>query len=176
VSGSDSPALVVLAGLPGVGKTTIARALAARLSAAVVRVDAIEATVVRHGLDEHPVGPIGYAIAHEIASGCLRVGTSVVVDAVNPVAVARAGWRVLATDTGALLTLVEVQLRSADEHRRRVEARVSDVDGLVVPTWDEVLASGYEPWDERRDGQRVVVDGADCEAAVTAVLAAVSSR
>lgn len=154
------------------GKTTIARSLAARLAAAVIRVDAIEAVVVRHGLDSHPVGPVGYALAHEIASGCLRVGTSVVVDAVNPVAVARSGWRQLAADVSALLTFVEVQLQSPDEHRRRVESRVSDVDGLVVPRWDDVLVAGYEAWDEGRDGWRLLVDGADCAAAVSAILAA----
>jgi predicted kinase len=176
VSGSASPALVVLAGLPGAGKTTIARALAARMSAAVIRVDAIEAAIVRHGLDSHPVGPIGYAIAHEIASGCLRVRTSVVVDAVNPVAAARAGWRELAAATGALLTCVEVQLHAADEHRRRVDERASDVDGLVVPRWDQVLASSYEPWDEGRDGERLVVDGVNCDAAVAAILSAVCVR
>lgn len=170
MSGSAPARLIVFAGLPGVGKTTIARELASRVHAAVIRVDAIEAAVVRHGLDSHPVGPIGYAIAHEIAAGCLQVGTSVVVDAVNPVAVARSGWSALAAGTGAALTFVEVQLGSADEHRRRVSSRVSDVDGLVVPTWDEVLASGYEAWDESRDGVHLVVDGADCAAAVSAIV------
>ncbi|HZY76675.1 MAG TPA: ATP-binding protein [Jatrophihabitantaceae bacterium] len=174
MSGSDSPALVVLAGLPGVGKTTIARALAPRLRAAVMRVDAIEAAVVRHGLESHPVGPVGYAIAHELAAECLRARTSVIVDAVNPVAAARAGWRDLAAATGARLTRVEVVLADGAEHRRRVTARVSDVDGLVVPRWDEVVASGYEPWDEQRDGVRLVVDGASCDAAVSAILSALA--
>jgi adenylate kinase len=38
VSGSGSPRLVVLAALPGVGKTTIARASAARMSAALTAI------------------------------------------------------------------------------------------------------------------------------------------
>jgi len=176
VSGSAPPRLIVLAGLPGVGKTTIARALATRLGAAVIRVDAIEATVVRHGLDSHPVGPIGYAIAHEIASCCLGAGTSVVVDAVNPVAAARSGWRALSSDAGALLTFAEVVLADDAEHRRRVVSRVSDLDGLHVPSWHDVLASGYEPWDESRDGTRLVVDAADCAAAVEAIADSVAVR
>lgn len=175
MSGAEQTCLIVFAGLPGVGKTTIARALAGRLHAAVIRVDSIEAAIVRHGLDEHPVGPVGYAIAHEVAAGCLRVGTSVIVDAVNPVAVARSGWRELAADTGARLTFVEVVLADHAEHRRRVAARISDVDGLVVPRWHEVVASGYEPWLDSRDGERLVVDGADCGAAVAAVLAALAA-
>ncbi|HEU5006248.1 MAG TPA: AAA family ATPase [Jatrophihabitantaceae bacterium] len=168
--------LIVLAGLPGVGKTTVAHALAARLRAAVIRVDAIEAAIVRHGLDSHPVGPIGYAIAHEIASGCLRAGTPVVVDAVNPVPASRAGWHSLAASTVAPFTFVEVVLADRVEHRRRVAGRVSDLDGLVVPSWDDVLASGYEPWDESRDGTRLVVDGADCAAAVEAIADSLAVR
>jgi predicted kinase len=175
VSRAAPARLIVLAGLPGVGKTTVAQSLALRLRAAVIRVDAIEAAIVRHGLDSHPVGPIGYAIAHEIASGCLRAGTSVVVDAVNPVAAARSGWQSLAVSIAAPLTFVEVVLADGAEHRRRVAARVSDLDGLVVPSWDDVLASGYEPWDESRDGMRLVVDGADCSAAVDAIVSALAS-
>lgn len=43
-----------------------------------------------------------------------------------------------------------------DEHRRRAEQRVADVDGLVLPTWEEIVNREYETWE--RD--RVVVDTA----------------
>ena len=32
------------------------------------------------------------------------------------------------------------------EHRRRVESRISDIPGLVLPTWQQVLDRQYEPW------------------------------
>lgn len=44
------PALVVFGGLSGVGKTTLARALTARLGAAYLRIDAIEQTLRSAGL------------------------------------------------------------------------------------------------------------------------------
>lgn len=165
--------LVVLAGLPGTGKTTLSRRLAAELRAAYVRVDAVEAAIVRSSELTHPLGPVGYVVAQEIATGCLAAGTSVVVDAVNPVAEARAGWRRTAREAGAELLQVEVVLADVVEHRRRVEGRTSDVAGLVVPTWEQVTAHDYQPWEEQRDGPRLVVDGADADAALAAVLASV---
>ena len=166
---SQPPVLVVFAGLPGTGKTTLSRLIAADLRAAIIRVDAVEAAVVRYGLAEHPVGPIGYAVAHEIAAATLAVGTSVVVDAVNAVPEARVAWPELATRAGVRLAAVEVFLADQVEHRRRVEQRVSDLDGLVVPTWQQVQAAGYVPWQESRDGARLRVDGADTAAAIQAI-------
>lgn len=164
--------LVVFAGPSGVGKTTISRLVAARLGAAVIRVDAIEAAVVVAGLATAPVGPVGYLVAHRIAAGCLAVGTPVVVDAVNPVPAARAGWPELAEQVPTGVLVVEVVLEDEAEHRRRVESRRSDLAGLAVPTWAKVQSSEYQPWDVARDGERLVVDGSDPEAVEKIVTAA----
>ncbi len=155
-------------GRPGTGKTTLARLTAAELGGAHLRIDAIEAAVIRSGLAKPPLGPVGYVVAHEVAASCLAVGTSVVVDAVSPVPEARAGWLGLARAAGAPVRMIEVVVSDPAEHRRRVEARRSDVDGLVVPTWRQVTAVTYEPWDTRRDGPRLVVanDGSPDDAMV----------
>ncbi len=160
----------MLAGRPGTGKTTLARRLAAALRAAYLRIDAIETAVVRSGLAEPPVGPVGYVVAHELAAACLSVGTAVVVDAVNPVPEARAGW--LGLGQIGRLRVVETVVPDVDEHRRRVERREADLVGQRVPTWAEVTADGYLAWDEARDGPRIVVDMTDTEVGVAAALAA----
>ena len=161
-------------GRPGTGKTTLARLTAAELTAAHLRIDAIEAAVIRSGLAEPPLGPVGYVVAHEVAASCLAAGSSVVIDAVSPVPAARAGWLELARAAGAPLRMIEVVVSDPAEHRRRVETRRSDVAGLVVPTWRQVTAVAYEPWDIRRDGPRLVIanDGslADAMARVRAYL------
>lgn len=164
--------LIVFAGRPGVGKTTLSRLVAGRIGAALIRVDAIEAAVVTAGLATAPVGPVGYLVAHQIAAGCLAVGTPVVVDAVNPVPEARAGWPALADQSSTTLLQVEVVLSDEAEHRRRVEARRSDLPGLTVPSWANVRASDYQPWDVPRDGERLVVDGADLAWSVDLIVAA----
>jgi len=34
-----------------------------------------------------------------------------------------------------------------EQHQLRVETRVSDIEGLRLPTWQEVVSREYEPWD-----------------------------
>lgn len=161
--------LVVIAGRPGTGKTTLSRRLAADLGAALVRLDAIEAAIVGSGELDPPLGPVGYVVAREIAAGCLGVGTTVVVDAVSPVAEARAAWRTAAATADARLVAFEIVLADPAEHRRRVQQRHSDLAGLSVPTWEQVIARHYQPWDLARDGHRWVVDGGDTEAALATI-------
>ncbi len=165
---SDFPLLVVLAGRPGTGKTTLGRRLASALQAAFLRIDAIETTVVHCGLAQRPVGPVGYLAAQEIAAGTLALGVPVVVDAVNPVPEARAMWKEVAEV--ARLVVFETVIADRTEHRRRVTKRTPDLVGQVVPTWQEVMAAEYFPWDEARDGLRWVIDMTDTEAGVAIAL------
>ncbi|MEJ7651120.1 MAG: AAA family ATPase [Nakamurella sp.] len=165
---SELPLLIVLAGRPGTGKTTLARRLSTELRAVYLRIDAVETAVVRCGLAEPPVGPIGYAVVHEIASANLALGMPVVVDAVNPVPEARSGWQHLA-ERGRLVVL-ETTVPDEQEHRRRVTARVPDMTGQVVPTWSEVVDADYAEWDEQRDGPRTLIDMTATDRAVGQVL------
>lgn len=147
----------MFAGRPGSGKTTLARLTSAELRAAHIRIDAIETAVIRSGVATPPLGAVGYLVAHQVATSCLLAGTPVVVDAVSPVPAARAGWAALAHATGTALRAIEVEVTDAAEHRRRVEARRSDLDGLLVPTWEQVTALAYEAWVTERDGPRLLV-------------------
>ena len=145
-----APVLVVIGGLPGTGKTTIARAVASRLRAAHVRIDAIETALVAAGLaaHQHALGPAGYIAAHRVAQSCLEAGTDTVVDAVHPVPESRAGWPSLAKGTGAGLLTVLLRCDDPAEHERRVSERRADLPDQVVPTWAAVSAMTMEPWPE----------------------------
>jgi predicted kinase len=162
--------LVVFGGLPGTGKTALARAVADALVATYVRVDAIEVALARSGF-EIGDSPVGYAVAHDVAADQLRAGRSVVVDAVNPVRPARAGWAELADELAIDVGFVEVTCSDAGEHRRRVESRLPDLPGHVVPTWQQVCELHYEPWER----PRLVVDNlGPPDAAVARVLDAMN--
>jgi hypothetical protein len=72
--------LVVMGGLPGPGKTTLARLLAARIGAVHLRVDTIEQAIVRSGVAGRPVGPVGYAVGYALAEDHLRQGLTVIAE------------------------------------------------------------------------------------------------
>lgn len=136
--------LMILGGLPGSGKTTLARAVAARLAAVHLRVDSIEQAMHRAGIAT--VGAAGYAVAQQLATDNLRLGHIVIADSVNPVAASRAGWRAAAEHIGVRQVEIEVVCSDAAEHRRRVETRQADLAGHRMPSWADVQALHYEPW------------------------------
>ena len=79
--------LIALGGLPGVGKSTIATSLARRIGAVHLRIDTIEQAMRNAGLKVS--GPEGYLAARDLAEDNLRIGHSVIVDSVNPIAMTR---------------------------------------------------------------------------------------
>ena len=49
---------------------------------------------------------------------------------------------------------VEIICSDLDEHRRRVETRISDIADLKLPTWNEVASREYDPWER----EHIVID------------------
>ncbi len=148
--------LIVLAGLPGTGKSTLAKGLARELGAAYVRVDTIEQAIRDEGVGGKDLGPAGYLVGYGVALDTLRVGVGVVADSVNPLRLTRDAWRNVGVQ--ARVEVVEVELVCSDraEHRRRVGSRSTDIIGLELPSWEDVTSRHYETWN--RD--RIVIDTA----------------
>jgi predicted kinase len=168
--------LVVLGGLPGVGKSTIARALLARWQAVYLRIDSIEQALRDSGvLQGGEVGPAGYTVAYALARAQLGLGLPVLVDCVNPLAVTRAAWHRVALDAQVPYLDVVVVCSDAVGHRRRVEQRVCDLPGHVPPTWAAVCQHDYVPWPATTDW--LEIDSAACsvEEAAAQILLRVST-
>ena len=145
--------LIIFGGLPGAGKTTIARDLAQQIDATHVRIDSIEQALRQSGVS---VVAHGYRIGYAVAEDNLRLGHTVVADSVNPLLITRVAWRDVANRAAVRAVEVEVICSDVAEHRRRVENRHADVEGLQLPTWEEVLARDYQGW----EGQHLVIDTA----------------
>jgi predicted kinase len=137
--------LVVLGGLPGVGKTSIARAYSKAVSAVHVRIDSIEQAIRESGVSVVSLDDAGYRAAYAVAEDNLRVGHIVVADSVNPIEVTRAAWLEVARRAGTRAIEVEIRCSDQAEHRRRVEGRLADRE-QGGPTWQEVLSRDYRPW------------------------------
>jgi predicted kinase len=151
---AKTPVLFVFAGLPGAGKSTLARALAREIRAVYIRIDTIEQSL--RDLCSADVKGEGYRLGYRIALDNLRVGLSVVADSCNPIELTRREWKRVAFDGGAAYVNIEVVCSDIQQHRSRVESRVTEIAGLRLPTWKEVMSREYHPWTT----DRLVVDTA----------------
>lgn len=166
--------LIVLSGLPGAGKTTIAKLLCRKLNATYLRIDTIEQAIFSSLHIHKELGAVGYDVAYEIARANLALGGCVVVDAVNPLTVVREAWRGIARGAASAIAEIEMVCSDKSEHRRRVESRKADIAGHVMPTWDEVQRREYEPW----ASECLVIDSArvSAEDAASKILESIGLR
>lgn len=155
------PVLIATSGLPVSGKSTVAYGLAKELGIPVLSVDPIEAAMWQGGMSELDTGKAAYLVAASMAAENLRLGLSVVIDAVNPVQEARNIWIQMAADHNAAFLPIECICSDPERHRQRVEARVRKIPGMPEVTWEQVQErkAEYVPW----AGQRLVLDSAGNE-------------
>jgi predicted kinase len=169
-----SPFLIVFAGLPGAGKSAIAAELAARIGAVYLRIDTIEQAIRDSPGITQPINEEGYRVAYALAANNLKLGASVIADCVNSIQESRDGWRDVARMANANLLEVEVICSDRALHKQRVETRTAGIPGLKLPSWEQVMAREYEPWD--RD--HLMIDTADRQisACVEEVIAALDAQ
>jgi predicted kinase len=175
------PILVVVGGLPATGKTTVSRAAARRTGAAYLRIDTIEQAIAGFAARENSAEALhhavtwglGYDVAYAVARDLLRQGAYVLAECVNPLTITRHAWRDVAEAAGARLVEVELVCSDPAEHERRATTRTTDIPGLTLPTWQDILEREYEPWDRAH----VVLDtaGTPAEDTVTALCAAIEN-
>lgn len=148
--------LIIFSGLPGSGKSTIARALAQRLGAVYLRIDTIEQAIRAAEQADHEMGPAGYFVAYGLARENLALGSIVITDSVNPMRLTRDAYHEIALSVGVSCLDVEVVCSNPKLHRERVESRMADIAGFALPDWQAVINRDYQPW----NSERLVLDSA----------------
>jgi predicted kinase len=146
--------LIIVGGLPGTGKTTVARELARQLGAMYVRIDSVEQAIRDSETVSKSLNDAGYRVAYAVAEDNLRLGRTVISDSVNPIQLTRDAWIGVAHRAQVRAAEVEVICSDPQQHRQRVETRSADISGLRLPTWEEVVSREYEPWNR----QHIVID------------------
>jgi predicted kinase len=133
--------LIILGGLPGAGKTTIAQALSKQIGATHLRIDTIEETIKVMQLRGEEVEKAGYLIAYEIAKDNLLLGNTVIADSVNSTITTRNAWQDVATSVDTPFIEVEIICFEREAHKKRIEQRASNM------TWNDIQNCEYQIWD-----------------------------
>ena len=152
----------------------IARQLAKAQGAAHIRIDSIEQALRESWPAGRPLDDSGYRVGYAVAEDNLRAGMTVIADSVNPLAVTRDAWMEVARRKRVCAIEIEIVCSDANEHQRRVEGRTSDIPGLRVPNWQEVVAREYEPWS--RDHLLIDTSNMHISQTVSIILEAISVK
>lgn len=139
--GGVEPTVVVLTGLPGTGKSTLADELARRTGAPAFSGDwllgALAPLGVLDELDRPTVLSVYFGLLDSLVTRQLLLGQSAVVDAVLDDATALR-WRQNAERLGGRLLIVQCVCGDRAVHRQRVEGRRRDIPGWHEIGWDHV--------------------------------------
>ncbi|MEP6896354.1 MAG: AAA family ATPase [Chloroflexota bacterium] len=148
--------VIVVSGLPGAGKSTVAESVAGELRLPIFSVDPIEASIIKSGIQQSfETGLAAYLVAEALANEQLSLGLSVIIDAVNPVQAARDMWQNLSNKYNSKLIIIECVL-DYDLHKQRIESRIRNLHGIPEVTWVDVenRRNSYLAW----EGKRLILD------------------
>jgi predicted kinase len=125
-----------------------------KYNAAYLRIDTIEQGL--RDLCDFNVQGEGYGLSYKIASDNLKIGHNIVSDSCNAIDLTRREWERVAKDNDSIFINIEVLCSDREEHRRRTQTRLNEVNGLKLPTWEEIESREYHPWED----DRIIIDTA----------------
>ncbi len=158
--------VILIGGLSGTGKTSLARAIAGELGFSVVSSDAVRKTIFEmseeYGYGAGPYSAdanrLTYEKATEIGRGLLEKEGGVVLDATFRREADRERARALASEAGAVFRTIECKL-SHELVRERLDRRASLAEGLSDARWETYTRQQleYEPFAEVK-GEHLELD------------------
>ena len=149
------PTLILFAGMPGSGKTTLARMVARQLCLPIFSKDRAQRVLRDHHLAAENTGD-GYYLILDMADEQLSLGVSAILDATFPLDHFRTVASEIAARHKARLCALYCHCSDDEAWRQRMTRRVQYVPGWKPVGWDDVLRMReyYQPWKDNA----VVVD------------------
>ena len=142
--------VIIIGGLPGTGKTTIANSLSKSINVPVFTKDTLEAAVVRRGLaSSQSLNGVGYELMAVLASNELRQGRSSILDCIASAERVKKFWGFLINEKSSY---IECVCSDIDIHRERLKNRKRNIPNWYELNWKDVLKikEVYKPWSEER--------------------------
>lgn len=162
-----------MAGHPGSGKSSVARAIAEATDAIVVDKDMVKTPLVEAHLNEEIAGSLSYQIVASIGADLLAQNKSIILDSPAYFPEILADGKRIAAEAGAAYLLIECECQDRDELERRLKERdamPSQIDFIVDDPFER---DGTEPLSE----PHLVLDTSqDMEAAVAEALRYLEER
>lgn len=141
------PTLILMAGMPGSGKTTMARLVSRHLGIPVFAKDRVQRVLRDHNLAEASTGD-GYYIILDMADEQLGLGISVILDATFPLDHFRTVASEMAARHKAKFCAVYCHCSDDRVWQERMTQRVQYVPGWKPVGWEDVvrMRTYYQPW------------------------------
>ena len=141
------PTLVLVTGLPGTGKSTVATIVADIMQTSVLGHDWAMSALrdyqpIQDALGEIELGHriVGWSILTSLGRAQLVEGRSVVLDGVARAA-QRAHLRAVADSTGARFVVITTRCTDAEVHRARIDGRRRHIPNWYELRWEDVERS-----------------------------------
>jgi predicted kinase len=148
---TEKPVLLLMAGLPGTGKSTLALAVGQRLAWPVLDKDTVKSSLLDVGADEELAGQASYTLLYELARDLVvGQGLSVILDTPSSYErVIKASTQIVAEGNGVLqVVLCEATLETRAERLAKRERRSSHViaideaaDAAISPVFEKLPES-----------------------------------
>ena len=168
------PALIVVMGLPGVGKSHCARILCGRLGAAHVASDELRSRLFIAASYADEENRAVFAAATAIVDGLLGEGHRVVVDATNLIARNRAGTVAAARSRGIPVLYVRITATDEDARGRLASRRARRADGDHSEADERIYERmRLQPFEPPAEGFLELVNGPDLAKEIDRVVAAI---